>query len=131
VSLLPNTPVHRRPLRHLLAVGAIAVVVAACGGNDGDTVASTTVPDDVGPPTADPVVSVVDNEFDPVEVVVSPGTTVTWRFEGEAAHDVSGDGFVSDRLTEGEFTHTFEATGSYPYVCTLHSGMDGTVYVTD
>ena len=46
-------------------------------------------------------------------------------------HDVSGEAFRSEIQTEGSFTHTFDETGDYPYVCTLHSGMRGTVTVVD
>lgn len=109
-------------------MAAAAVVLAACGGID--TTASSSVPADVGPPTDDPTVSAVDNAFEAEEIVVAPGTTVTWTFEGSSAHDVSGDGFASDVLREGAFTHTFETRGTYPYECTLHGGMTGVVYVT-
>lgn len=105
------------------------MLLAACGGTD--TTATSTVPDDVGLPADDPRVAVVDNDFEPSTTVVAQGTTVTWTFEGSAAHDVSGDGFASEVLTEGEFTHTFEDTGSYPYECTLHGGMTGVVHVVD
>jgi len=47
------------------------------------------------------------------------------------SHDVSGDGFKSEVQTEGTFSHTFADAGDYPYVCTLHSGMRGTVTVVD
>jgi len=46
-------------------------------------------------------------------------------------HDVSGDGFNSEIQTEGIFSHTFEEVGAYPYLCTLHSGMRGTVTVLE
>jgi Copper binding proteins, plastocyanin/azurin family len=60
----------------------------------------------------------------------SQSFTVTWVWDDEGmAHDVSGDGFKSEIQTEGTFSHTFEESGDYPYVCTLHSGMRGTVTV--
>jgi plastocyanin len=46
-------------------------------------------------------------------------------------HDVSGDAFASEVQSEGSFTHTFNDARSYPYVCTLHSGMKGTVTVVE
>jgi plastocyanin len=46
-------------------------------------------------------------------------------------HDVSGDGFKSEIQTEGTFSHTFEDAGAYPYFCTLHSVMKGTVTVVE
>jgi plastocyanin len=46
-------------------------------------------------------------------------------------HDVSGDGFKSEIQSEGTFSHTFEDSGGYPYGCSLHSGIRGTVTVVD
>jgi plastocyanin len=39
--------------------------------------------------------------------------------------------FESEIQTDGTFTHTFEAAGSHPYVCSVHPGMEGTVEVAD
>ena len=119
--------VRRSLLRSPLAALALAAVVLA--GCAGSAPAVAEVPDDVGPVTAEPVIAVLDNVYDPVEVVVEVGTEVTWVWEGRAAHDVVGDGFDSGVQATGTFTHTFEEPGAYGYVCTLHPGMDGTVYV--
>jgi plastocyanin len=75
------------------------------------------------------VVIVDDNKFVPKEATVAVGDTVTWRWEGSAAHNVVGPGFESENQDEGEFEHTFEEAGEYDYVCTLHPGMTGTVIV--
>ena len=111
----------------LLLLGLIAAVVAACGSPEPP--AAAELPDDVGPVTADPTVTVVDNRFDPDEVVVEVGTEVTWVWEGRAAHNVVGDGFESELLVSGTFAHTFDATGSFAYVCTVHPGQEGVVHV--
>jgi plastocyanin len=112
------------------AFAAIAIAVTLLAGcSSGPPAASAEVPADVGPPTADPVVAVDDNVFIPDVVVVSAGTEVRWEWRGRAAHDVVGEGFESEIAIEGEFRHTFTEPGTYPYVCTLHPGMQGTVYV--
>lgn len=85
---------------------------------------------------ADPVVGVDrvemrDNAFEPRVVDVTAGSTVTWAFTDGRPHDVAGDGFASEVVSEGTFTHTFTEAGTYDYVCTLHSGMDGRIIVTD
>lgn len=89
------------------------------------------LPADVGAPTSDPVVRVIDNAFDADEVVVQAGTTVTWVWEGRALHDVVGPGFATDPQAAGTFAHTFVTPGAYDYVCTLHAGMTGVVNVVD
>lgn len=79
-----------------------------------------------------PTVTIEDMKFTPARVTIEAGDTVTWVWDdGSMPHDVSGDGFKSEVQSEGNFTHTFEDAGSYPYVCTLHSGMKGTVTVVD
>lgn len=110
------------------AVFAIGVLLlAACSSTDPSPAAA--VPEDVGPVDADPTVAVDDNVFAPDDLVVAVGTEVTWVWEGRAVHDVVGDGFESEIVAEGTFTHTFDAEGAYHYVCSLHPGMEGTVFV--
>jgi plastocyanin len=47
-------------------------------------------------------------------------------------HDVIADNgeFSSELFGRGEsFSFTFQTTGTYPYHCSVHSGMEGTVIV--
>lgn len=106
-----------------VAVLSLAAALAAC-------VADTpSAPPPVG---ESPTISIQDQRFDSDHVTIEEGDTVTWVWEdGGMSHDVSGDGFKSDVQTEGTFAHTFEDAGDYPYVCTLHSGMRGTVTVVE
>lgn len=103
----------------LLAALPLVVVLAACGGDDDDA------PQEPG------VVIVDDNVFKPRTISVGVGDTVTWRFEGRSAHNVSGEAFASELMKEGEFEHTFDEAGEFDYVCTVHPGMNGTVDVSD
>jgi plastocyanin len=118
---------RRRPPRLAsLFVAAIALVatVAGCGGGD-----------DGGSDSAEPgVVEVGDNFFEPKEVEIDVGDTVTWRFDGEIDHNVTSDEkdlFRSDTMDSGEFEHTFDDAGEFSYTCTLHTGMVGTVVVDE
>ena len=77
--------------------------------------------------------------FIPNQITVQKGAAVTWVNGDIAAHTVtSGDASIGtadgifDSLILGpknEFTHTFEAEGTFPYFCTLHPFMVGTVKV--
>jgi plastocyanin len=116
-----------RLLFHVAALAVAAMLLAACGSTGPSPAAA--LPDDVGPVSADPTVAVDDNVFVPEDLVVEVGTEVTWVWEGRIVHDVAGDGFQSEIQPEGTFTHTFDTEGAYAYVCTLHPGMEGTVYV--
>ena len=113
------------PPRRLLAIAAFAAVaLVGCGGSDddgGDGGESSS-----GEPGT---VQVKDNVFEPEELEIDAGDTVTWEFVGGALHNVQGDGFKSKNLKEGTFEHTFKSAGEFTYQCTLHPGMKGTVTV--
>lgn len=113
---------HRRNAL-LTAVLAGGLLLTACGDGGEDPAAAE--------PVAGTEVSVVDNDFEPVHLEVGSGETVTWRWEGDAAHNVVGDGFESEVQDEGTFSHTFEDAGTYDYECTLHRGMTGRVTVVE
>ena len=83
-------------------------------------------------------VSVIDNEYDPVDVEVEAGTTVTWTNNGDLPHTVTADNgsFESGNMDPGDtFEQEFAEPGTYSYYCEYHgaqggTGMAGTVTVT-
>lgn len=88
----------------------------------------------VAPVTADAAtstaVSIQDFQFQPATITIEPGDTVVWTNLDFTAHNVTGDGFVSGNLGNGaQFAHDFTDVGTFAYLCTLHSGMTGTVEV--
>lgn len=79
-------------------------------------------------------VNIGDDFFDPRELTIEVGTTVTWTNNGQNPHTVSADdgSFESgadqqDWIQPGEsFSHTFDsAAGDFPYHCRLHGGPGG------
>jgi plastocyanin len=79
-----------------------------------------------------------DNFFDPAQITVEPGTTVTWVQSGNNPHTTTSyDGLWDSGLLPGgsgqTFSFTFEEPGTYDYFCIPHEdlGMVGTVTVTD
>lgn len=116
-----------RRLTRIVAVLVCGVLLAACTPTPEPRAA---LPDDVGDVMVDlDAVMVRDNVFVPEVVVVAVGMTVVWQWDGRAGHDVVGDGFTSQLMVTGEFSHVFTEVGAYQYVCTLHPGMEGVVYV--
>lgn len=101
-------------------VAALALIATACATQGS-----------AGPPPSveGPAVAVRDYEFEPASLTVEAGATVTWVWEGRASHDVVGQGFESNDQSSGTFRHTFDEPGTYPYECTIHPGMEGSIVV--
>jgi plastocyanin len=85
------------------------------------------------PPNA---VYMQDLTFNPVELDVAAGATVTWTNQDIYTHTViysaGPDSAFSDTVAAGAtFRHTFKTAGTYQYYCILHgtptSGMHATV----
>lgn len=70
--------------------------------------------------------------FSPNTITVKVGTTVTWINQDSTVHNVISDtgAFGSKNLNPGEsYNFTFTQAGTYPYTCTIHPSMKGTVIV--
>ena len=103
----------------LLLVGIVAI--SGCTQNQENTTGFT----------APNTVTIENFAFNPQEMTVKVGTTVTW-VNRETDHDVVSDTgvFTSPVLANGEnFTHTFTEAGEYPYHCGLHPSMTGKIIV--
>jgi plastocyanin len=74
------------------------------------------------------------NSYNPNPLEVNVGETVTWINDDSVIHTAtSTDGtFDSGIMRNGQsFSYTFDTAGEYPYYCTLHPNMVGTVVVTE
>jgi plastocyanin len=80
-------------------------------------------------------VSIEGFAFNPGNITVKKGTTVTWTNNDSIAHTVTEsddkNGPDSDTLQPGKtYEFTYAQTGTFQYKCTLHPDMTGTVTVT-
>lgn len=76
-------------------------------------------------------VSIRDFSFDPVQIAVAPGTTVTWVNEG-SPHTVTADNglFDSGVLNPGDsYSVWFDGSGTVTYHCEIHPSMTGSLTV--
>jgi len=74
----------------------------------------------------------IDNfTFEPNELKVKVGTTVTWKNRDDIPHTVVSAGkFRSKTMdTDDTYSFTFTAAGDYKYFCSLHPHMTGMVKV--
>ncbi len=79
-------------------------------------------------------VSIQDFFFEPEQLTVAPGTTVTWVNDGEEPHTSTADDGMWDSgtLQPGEsFSFTFDEPGSYSYLCTIHPDMTASINVSE
>lgn len=135
-----------------LAGVVLALGFAACGdddesetgrnaGDNGATVttnptppAQTSTQDD--DEQSDDVVSVgmKDIKFVPEQITAKVGQKIVWTNNEDIPHNVTatdGADFASETMRKDDtFEYTVEQAGTIDYVCTLHSGQDGTITVT-
>jgi plastocyanin len=75
----------------------------------------------------------VDNfSFGPAILTVAVGTTVTWTNRDDIPHTiVSTDKIFKSKVldTDEKFSFTFAKPGTYPYFCSIHPKMTGSVVV--
>ena len=99
----------------ILAFSATVLLVTASAGHAADTEVK------------------IDNfTYNPQQITVKAGTTVTWVNHDDIPHTVTSKTgvFKSKALdTDDKFSFTFATPGSYPYFCALHPHMTGTIVV--
>jgi plastocyanin len=79
----------------------------------------------------DTTVSLDNFTFQPAQLTVKVGTTVTWTNHDDIPHTIVSAGkFRSKTLdTDDSFSFTFTAAGDYKYFCSLHPHMTGMIKV--
>src|ERR1700686_3258241 len=86
----------------------------------------------LGTARAEDTMVTIDNfTFAPAQLTVKVGTTVTWKNRDDIPHLVVSAGkFRSKALdTDDSYSFTFTAAGDYPFFCSLHPHMTGTIKV--
>ena len=75
----------------------------------------------------------VDNfSFGPTTLTVAAGTTITWTNRDDMPHTiVSTEKVFKSKVldTDEKFSFTFDQAGTYPYFCSIHPKMTGSVVV--
>jgi plastocyanin len=114
-----------------VACSAVAVAAAITSDDSGAATGSSGGSRGSGPTEQ---VTIRDFAFDPPDLSVAVGTTVTWTNEDDTTHTVTGtdsDVIASPDLDQGDtYSVTFGQVGTYHYICSIHTQMAGTVTVT-
>ena len=121
-------------MRRLLPLALVILGLAACGGDDDSGGGGGGAQGASSAACVDGAVEIkmVDIKFDPQNATASAGQQVCWVNEDTIDHNAVADGgqFESDLFGKGKtFTTTLDSPGEYPYVCTIHPGMTGTITV--
>jgi plastocyanin len=112
-------------------LAASALLLAGCSSS-----AKTTTPPGTTSAAAAGTIIIKNFAFSPATLTVAPGTKVTVMNEDSVTHTLtstaSPHAFDTGDIAPGA-TMTFTApgkAGSYPYICTIHTYMHGTLTVS-
>lgn len=129
----------RRPasklLAYLAALVCLGLVLAGCGSGGTTSPTTPTAPAGGGGEPAANTIVISNFVFSPTTLTVSPGATVTVRNNDSTTHTVTATGakaFDTGDVDAGA-SATFKAPtkpGSYPFTCTIHPFMKGTLKVS-
>jgi plastocyanin len=109
------------------ACAALVFALAILAGVTSDALAADAQVVVIQPP------DVLSWRYEPAQVTVTAGSTVTWVNQGSTPVTVtSPDGlFDSDTIGPGaSFSYTFDTPGSFRYFCVPYPHMKGVVVVT-
>ena len=122
-------------LFRVVLVSALLMLTSACGGYSSSPAAPST-PATGG--TSSPVTiprgaeSLANRAYSPDDLNIAVGETVTWTNTDSVAHTSTSNAGAWNSGTVapgGQFSFTFQNAGAFPYHCTIHPGMVGTVVV--
>lgn len=133
-------PGMKTPATALALLGALTLL-GACSSDEGGSISSSGAQD--GSTVTTKLLA-----YEPQELTVKVGTTVTWTVSDSIGHTVTtgdfqlgGDGLRTSENPDGvvdaeigsgkDASHTFTEPGTYTYYCSIHKGMTGVVEVTE
>ena len=134
------------PTTRVLATIAFSLLaVTACGSDDPTSSDSTATPDTpmttdnvdtIDTPGAQASVGLKDSRFDPTDIEISAGDTVTFTNNDPFNHTITSATESSIEFDSGDlgqdvtFEQTFDTAGNYDYFCQIHPAMRGTITVS-
>lgn len=76
-------------------------------------------------------ISIKNFSFSPKDIFIKVGTTVKWTNEDSVGHTATSQGnFDSGIISNGQsFSHTFNQSGVFDYICAPHPFMIGQITV--
>jgi plastocyanin len=115
-------------------IGLCAIAAAGVTASCFSERATGTSADCQGTTASPCVVDIRDFRFEPAELRVPAGATVTWTNRGAVAHTSTSDGagWDSGNIAPGaSYSRAFATAGSLPYHCEPHPTMQATIVVVE
>lgn len=103
----------------------ILIILIVCGCKKNNTAPS------MGTPGANEV-WIQNSTFTPASITVAVNTTIKWTNKDGITHTVTSNNALFDSGNIGNggtYSRQFTTAGTYPYHCSIHSSMAGTVVV--
>jgi plastocyanin len=110
----------------------VLLSLSSCSPNPKASVSQTTPPL-VSEQTADVTVKIRNFKFEPANLAIAVGKTVQFINLDEEPHTATAtDGAFDSKALDTNQTWNYTATmpGTYPYICSVHPFMKGTLTVT-
>jgi plastocyanin len=120
--IVKHTQMKKQIFGILILFLLVFIVTISCGKSNG-----------YGNSAAAYSVNIANMAFSPASYTVKAGITVTWTNNDNMTHTVTANdsSFSSGNIAMGSsYSKTFSVAGTYPYHCTIHPGMKGSIIVT-
>lgn len=105
-------------------------LVTSCATQTTASQTATITGSSVTATAAPNTVTIKDFAFKPSPLIIKKGDTVIWINKDASPHDVKFADFKSPTLTgNAEYSHVFTETGTFDYICGLHTYMTGRIIV--
>ena len=127
-----------RKLTWIVAALAVLMFALALAGCSGGAASSTPAAPAAGgaagsaPAASGTAVTISSFAFNPAEITVKVGDTVTWTNQDSVGHTVVADdnSFTSQSLPQGgTYSFKFTKAGTFAYHCSVHPSMTAKVTV--
>lgn len=120
-----------------LAVVLIAILITGgCGlyGNNQAGAPRTTPAPAAAQPAAPQdnanAINIENFSFSPGTITIKKGAAIIWTNNDSAPHKIKSAAFNSEILNQGQsFSFTFNETGTFSYLCSIHPSMTGEIIV--
>jgi plastocyanin len=109
----------------LVVIAGATVMITGC-------TSSSPSPGPVTSTASQNPVAIQNYAFSPSMLAIQKGANVTWKNDDSVQHTIVSDSpaFSSPLLNTGDtYTFQFNTSGSFPYHCSVHPYMKGTITV--